>query len=114
MLVAYGKMVLKEQLNCPEATEEFFPANMLVTSCPAQLQQQFGAELVAAPLRGEIIATRCHHAGHQRHSLNLRQPDEGRDRRPAAEAACAASPWPVRCFRSGTLWRDIDRLRTTW
>jgi glutamate dehydrogenase len=43
VLVAYGKMVLKEQLNCPEVTDEPFLANMLVTSFPTQLQQQFGA-----------------------------------------------------------------------
>ncbi|WP_116473133.1 NAD-glutamate dehydrogenase [Zobellella maritima] len=58
VLVAYGKMVLKEMLNIPELTENTYIAKLLPVSMPKPLVERFGDALMTHPLRGEIIATR--------------------------------------------------------
>jgi glutamate dehydrogenase len=58
ILVAYGKMVLKDMLNVPELTDNDYIARLLPASMPAQLVERFGEALMSHPLRGEIIATR--------------------------------------------------------
>ncbi|AEY01833.1 NAD-glutamate dehydrogenase [Oceanimonas sp. GK1] len=58
ILVAYGKMVLKDMLNIPEITNNDYIARLLPASMPEKLVARFGEALMAHPLRGEIIATR--------------------------------------------------------
>ncbi|GGI88617.1 NAD-glutamate dehydrogenase [Shewanella gelidii] len=57
VLVAYAKMVLKEQLQTPEITEDPFLSQLLIEYFPKQLQQKYSKQMAAHPLRGEIIAT---------------------------------------------------------
>ncbi|MCE2571938.1 NAD-glutamate dehydrogenase [Motilimonas eburnea] len=57
VLLAYGKMVLKQTLNCPEITDDGYLAQSLVNSFPRVLQQKYAAQMAKHPLRGEIIAT---------------------------------------------------------
>ncbi|MCL1144142.1 NAD-glutamate dehydrogenase [Shewanella gaetbuli] len=57
VLVAYAKMVLKEQLVTPEITEDSFLSKLLVDYFPKKLQQKYADKMVNHPLRGEIIAT---------------------------------------------------------
>lgn len=57
VLVAYSKMVLKEQLLTPEITEDPFLSLLLVEYFPQQLQKNYSDRMVAHPLRAEIIAT---------------------------------------------------------
>ncbi|WP_028112770.1 NAD-glutamate dehydrogenase [Ferrimonas kyonanensis] len=57
VLVAYAKMVLKEQLVSPEITDNEFLARRLVNYFPQELQQRFSEQMGKHPLRGEIIAT---------------------------------------------------------
>ncbi|WP_110458919.1 NAD-glutamate dehydrogenase [Shewanella algidipiscicola] len=57
VLVAYAKMVLKEQLLTPEITEDSFLSQLLVEYFPKQLQQNYTERMVNHPLRAEIIAT---------------------------------------------------------
>ncbi|WP_417614391.1 NAD-glutamate dehydrogenase [Oceanisphaera sp.] len=58
ILVAYGKMVLKDMLNIPELTDNDYIARLLPMSMPDKLVAQFGDALMKHPLRSEIIATR--------------------------------------------------------
>jgi glutamate dehydrogenase len=57
VLVAYSKMLLKEQLLTPEITEDPFLSMLLVEYFPQQLQEKYRDRMVAHPLRAEIIAT---------------------------------------------------------
>lgn len=57
VLVAYAKMVLKEQLLTPEITEDTFLSQLLIAYFPQQLKDQYSERMVAHPLRAEIIAT---------------------------------------------------------
>ena len=57
VLVAYAKMVLKEQLLTPEITDDPFLSQLLVNYFPKQLQEKYSKRMVAHPLRAEIIAT---------------------------------------------------------
>ncbi|BDY05035.1 NAD-glutamate dehydrogenase [Ferrimonas sp. YFM] len=57
VLVAYAKMVLKEQLVSAEITDNEFLARRLVEYFPVELQQRFSEQMATHPLRGEIIAT---------------------------------------------------------
>ena len=57
VLLAYAKMQLKEQLNCPEVFEDEFLSELLITAFPQLLQDKYKAEMQDHPLRNEIIAT---------------------------------------------------------
>ncbi|MBM0490533.1 NAD-glutamate dehydrogenase [Aeromonas jandaei] len=107
VLVAYGKMVLKEQLNCPEVTDEPFLANMLVTSFPPKLQQQFGAALAQHPLRGEIIATRVANMLVNDMGLNFASRMKDETGASVAEVACCFA-MAREVFGMNRLWRDIE------
>ncbi|MPW28450.1 NAD-glutamate dehydrogenase [Agarivorans sp. B2Z047] len=58
VLVAYGKMVLKEWFNVEEVTEDPYLSQTLITSFPLLLQQRYVAEMHQHPLKQEIVATR--------------------------------------------------------
>lgn len=57
-LLAYCKMVLKEDLVCPEITDNPYHNQLLIEAFPKQLQQKFSKEMQNHPLRAEIIATK--------------------------------------------------------
>ncbi|WP_428613589.1 NAD-glutamate dehydrogenase [Shewanella sp.] len=57
VLVAYAKMVLKEQLLTQEITEDTLLSQLLIAYFPKQLQELYSHRMVTHPLRGEIIAT---------------------------------------------------------
>ncbi|QYK03021.1 NAD-glutamate dehydrogenase [Shewanella psychrotolerans] len=57
VLVAYAKMVLKEQLLTPEITDDSFLSQLLIEYFPRQLQEKYTERMVNHPLRAEIIAT---------------------------------------------------------
>ncbi|MGL4898510.1 MAG: NAD-glutamate dehydrogenase, partial [Shewanella sp.] len=57
VLVAYAKMVLKEQLVTPEITEDTLLSQLLIAYFPKKLQELYSARMATHPLRGEIIAT---------------------------------------------------------
>ena len=107
VLVAYGKMVLKEQLNCPEVIDEPFLANMLITSFPAKLQQRFGAQLAGHPLRGEIIATRVANMLVNDMGLNFASRMKDETGASVAEVACCFA-MAREVFGMNRLWRDIE------
>ncbi|MUK50953.1 NAD-glutamate dehydrogenase [Aliivibrio fischeri] len=57
VLVAYGKMVLKDQLACDEIANNPYHADLLTTYFPTELQRNYKAAMDNHPLRSEIIAT---------------------------------------------------------
>ncbi|OOE75847.1 NAD-glutamate dehydrogenase [Salinivibrio sp. ML290] len=57
VLVAYGKMVLKEQLVVDEVTQDAHFGQLLPSYFPKELQRHYRKEMESHPLRGEIIAT---------------------------------------------------------
>uniref|UniRef100_UPI001B7B2641 NAD-glutamate dehydrogenase domain-containing protein n=1 Tax=Shewanella sp. TaxID=50422 RepID=UPI001B7B2641 len=57
VLVAYAKMVLKEQLVTPEITEDTLLSQLLIAYFPKKLQEKYSDKMATHPLRGEIIAT---------------------------------------------------------
>jgi len=58
VLLAYSKMVLKEDLVCPEITDNPYHEQLLIESFPKQLRDKYQAEMQQHPLRAEIIATK--------------------------------------------------------
>ena len=57
VLLAYSKMVLKEELVCPEITDNEYHQSLLIEAFPKQLQASYSAQMQGHPLRAEIIAT---------------------------------------------------------
>lgn len=58
VLVAYAKMVLKEELLTPEICENPYFRQLLVTAFPQVLQERFESHMDSHPLRAEIISTK--------------------------------------------------------
>ena len=58
VLLAYSKMVLKEDLVCPEITDNPYHNRLLLEAFPPQLQDKYQDEMQLHPLRAEIIATK--------------------------------------------------------
>jgi glutamate dehydrogenase len=58
VLIAYGKMVMKEQLNIPAITNNPYHAKLLIEAFPRKLQENFVKKMQDHPLRSEIIATK--------------------------------------------------------
>jgi len=57
VLLAYGKMVLKEQLVIDEITENSHHSKLLANAFPKVLKQRYSNDMESHPLRAEIIAT---------------------------------------------------------
>ena len=58
VLLAYSKMVLKEDLVHPEITDNPYHNKLLITAFPQQLQDKYQEQMQLHPLRAEIIATK--------------------------------------------------------
>ncbi|MCU7554164.1 NAD-glutamate dehydrogenase [Alteromonas sp. ASW11-19] len=58
VLIAYGKMVLKDSLNIPEITQNPYHSKLLIEAFPPVLREKFSDDMQDHPLRGEIIATK--------------------------------------------------------
>jgi glutamate dehydrogenase len=58
VLLAYSKMVLKEDLVCPDITDNPYHNRLLLEAFPPQLQEKYQDQMQLHPLRAEIIATK--------------------------------------------------------
>jgi glutamate dehydrogenase len=58
VLIAYGKMVLKDALNIPEITDNPYHGKLLLQAFPEVLREKFSTHMQQHPLRSEIIATK--------------------------------------------------------
>jgi len=57
VLVAYGKMILKEQLVCDEIASDYYHKQQLVKYFPEELRRHYISHADNHPLKAEIIAT---------------------------------------------------------
>ena len=62
VLLAYNKMVLKDDLVCPEVTGNSYYDKFLVEYFPEKLQKNYLVQMQDHPLRAEIIATQLANA----------------------------------------------------
>jgi glutamate dehydrogenase len=58
VLVAYGKMVLKEQFAIDEIDQNPYYLSLLISAFPEKLQKKYASQIQQHPLRKEIIATK--------------------------------------------------------
>ena len=58
VLVAYGKMILKEQFAIDEIDSNPYYTPLLIESFPTQLREKYAEQIQQHPLRKEIIATK--------------------------------------------------------
>ena len=58
VLIAYGKMVLKEKLNTEEITNNAYHGKLLINAFPERLRKSYADNMQSHPLRSEIIATK--------------------------------------------------------
>ena len=58
VLLAYSKMVLKEDLVHPDITDNPYHDRLLINAFPQQLQDHYQEQMQQHPLRAEIIATK--------------------------------------------------------
>ena len=58
VLIAYGKMMLKERFNIPEITDNPYHRKLLISAFPDVLQKRYAEQMEQHPLRSEIIATK--------------------------------------------------------
>ncbi|GAC14807.1 NAD-glutamate dehydrogenase [Aliiglaciecola lipolytica] len=58
VMIAYGKMVLKQKLNIEQITNNPYHEQLLVSAFPQKLQDRFVPQMEFHPLRAEIIATK--------------------------------------------------------
>jgi glutamate dehydrogenase len=58
VLIAYGKMVLKDKFNIPQITNNPYYDKLLVNAFPPVLREKYQAQMQEHPLRSEIIATK--------------------------------------------------------
>lgn len=58
VLLSYNKMVLKEDLLCPEITDNPYYDILLLESFPKKLQDKYSTQMQEHPLRAELISTK--------------------------------------------------------
>ncbi|MGB5855104.1 MAG: NAD-glutamate dehydrogenase [Oceanisphaera sp.] len=109
ILMAYGKMVLKDMLNITELTDNDYIARLLPMSMPEKLVAEFGDALVSHPLRNEIIATRL--ANLMVNDMGFNFANRLQDETGASICDIAISFMIARdVFSMDTLLRDIEAL----
>ncbi|QSX32159.1 NAD-glutamate dehydrogenase [Shewanella avicenniae] len=109
VLVAYAKMVLKEQLVTPTVTDDPWLSQLLVDYFPQKLQQRFADKMSAHPLRGEIIATSLANQIVNEAGLNFIQRMQDETGASVAEAAVCYS-MAREIFGFGDITSAISRL----
>ena len=109
VLIAYGKMVLKEKLNIPQITSNPYHEQLLVSAFPKVLQDRFVPQMEFHPLRGEIIATKLTNNMVNDMGLNFvfrMQEETGA----AVEEVTTAYSVIKGVFGMDTLWGEIEDL----
>lgn len=111
VLIAYGKMVLKDELNIPAITENPYHEKLLVEAFPSVLRDKFQSQMEQHPLRGEIIATKLTNNMLNDMGLNFvfrMQEETGATVDEIANAYSIVKG----IFDIGPLWRRIEQLDT--
>ena len=109
VLLAYSKMVLKEDLVCEEITANPYHDRLLINAFPRQLQEKYTAHMQDHPLRAEIIATRlANKLGNDMgfNFVNRMQEETGAGVAEVANCYTMASE----VFEMESVWQDIAAL----
>lgn len=109
VLIAYGKMVLKEQFNIPAITDNPYHGQLLISAFPKVLQDKFSEQMQHHPLRAEIIATKLTNNIVNDMGLNFvfrMQEETGASVDEIATAYAVVKG----VFGMEELWRDIEKL----
>lgn len=112
VLIAYGKMVLKEELNIDSITNNEYYNRYLVEAFPPVLGERYVAQMQEHPLRSEIIATKLTNEIVNDMGLNFvhRLHEET-----GAEVTeiCNAYSIVKEVFNMGDLWEEVEDLDNT-
>lgn len=109
VLIAYGKMVLKEKLNIPEITCNAYHRKLLVSAFPQVLQEKFADHMDFHPLRAEIIATKL--ANNMINDMGLNYLFRMQEETGASVAEIANAYTVVKgVFNKQGLWDAIEKL----
>lgn len=109
VLIAYGKMVLKEKLNVPEITNNTFHRQLLITAFPQVLQDRFSSNMDDHPLRAEIIATKL--ANNMINDMGLNFLFRMQEETGSSIAEIANAYTVVKgIYNKKGLWEDIEAL----
>ena len=109
VLISYGKMVLKEELNIPEITDNPYHSKLLVSAFPQVLQDRFAAKMEEHPLRAEIIATKL--ANNMVNDMGLNFLFRMREETGAAVCEIANAYAVVKgVFGIDKLWSEVEAL----
>ena len=109
VLIAYGKMVLKDSLNIPEITDNPYHGKLLVEAFPKVLREKFATHMQQHPLRSEIIATKLTNNMVNDMGLNFvfrMQEETGASVSEIADAYAIVHG----IFNMKTLWERIEQL----
>ena len=109
VLLAYGKMGLKEELNTPQLTDDEFFNDVLIQYFPKPLQKRYMKTMADHRLRSEIIATNLANdiVNFMGSNIVYRLNDET-GAEPAEIARCFAVAKEI--FDLETLWKSIEAL----
>ncbi|TMM43750.1 NAD-glutamate dehydrogenase [Colwellia ponticola] len=109
VLLAYSKMVLKDDLVHAEITDNPYHNRLLFEAFPAQLREKYQTEMQQHPLRAEIIATKlANKIGNDMgfNFVNRMQEETGASVAEIANCYTIASA----VFELGTFWNEIVAL----
>lgn len=109
VLIAYGKMVLKEKLNIPEITDNPYHGRLLIEAFPKKLRERFSPQMEHHPLRSEIIATKLTNNMVNDMGLNFafRMEEETGS---SVDEITTAYAVVKGIFGMDKLWQDIEKL----
>ncbi|MEP1552134.1 MAG: NAD-glutamate dehydrogenase [Paraglaciecola sp.] len=109
VLIAYGKMVMKEQFNIPSITDNPYHGKLLIEAFPVKLQQTFSSQMQQHPLRSEIIATKL--TNNIINDLGMNYVFRIQEETGAAVDEIANSYAVVKgIFRMEALWHEVEAL----
>jgi glutamate dehydrogenase len=109
VLLAYSKMVLKEDLVCTEITDNPYHNRLLLEAFPPQLQEKYQDQMQQHPLRAEIIATKlANNIGNDMGFNFVNRMYEETGATVAEIANCYVMASEV--FELSTIWKEITSL----
>lgn len=109
VMIAYGKMVLKQKLNIPQITNNPYHEQLLVSAFPEKLQEKFIPQMEFHPLRAEIIATKLTNNMVNDMGLNFVFRMQEETGATVVEVSTAYSVIKA-VFGMDTLWQSIEDL----
>lgn len=109
VLIAYGKMVLKEEFNVDTITNNPYYNSYLLNAFPTQLRKRFAGEMQDHPLRSEIIATKLTNEIINDMGLNFVHRIREETGANVTEI-CNAYTIVKAIFEMGSLWGSVENL----